>query len=395
MGAASSGPPRAARGLLTPRRLRTYPFVVLIGAVIGYGVFLATSDGLKTVRGGRIGGDFPAFWGAGKIVAEEKSAQLYLPEAQRVAQRGLLPSSDMWIHYAYPPYVALIYVPFSYLSFKSAYVLHTLLMGLAVFLALRLLRPHVPPSYFGPALAASLTFYPLYKAVVGGQNTALSLLCAAAAASFIADGRFVRAGLCLGLWCFKPQLALPAAFVIAVAYPRIIPGLAAGLVLLYCTGTLVGGWLWPQWWWQEGVVPFAAAGLEVDRGNGISVRELAAEFSFPAGWALSGLIFLVAVFLARRPYRQPLAVVALATATSILVSPHTLYYDAGLTVLGGLLAGSVGSPVLIVTGWLIGTAQPLRGFLLLPPGLLVVLLMLFVSYRQLTRLSPTPAVPTR
>ena len=360
---------------------------------MGYAVFLGMSNGLHSVRGGRIGGDFPAFWGAGKIVAEGNIDKLYSAETQRAAQRGLLPSDDSWIHYAYPPFVAAAYAPLSYLSFKSAYVLHTLLMASAVFLALRLLRPHVPPLdiYFGPAVAAALTFYPLYKAVVGGQNTALSLLCACGVAASIAGGKYFRAGLWLGLWAFKPQLALPAAFVVALAYPRVVPGLIAGLTALYLAGTILGGWLWPLWWWHEGVAPFAAAGLTVDRGNGISFREVASDLGLPIGWTLAGLTMVVAVVLSRRRHATPLAVVALAIATSILISPHALYYDAGLAVFGAVLAGSIGWTGLIVAGWLIGAAQPLREVLLLPPAMVVVIVTLLIAGRELVRVPAATA----
>jgi hypothetical protein len=296
----------------------------------------------------------------------------------------------MWIHYAYPPYVAVLYAPFSYLSFKTAYVLHTVLMGVSVFGALSLLRAHVPAlrMFFGPAVAASLTFYPLYKAVVGGQNTSLSLLCGAGAAASIASGRFFAAGLWLGLWAFKPQLALPAAFLTALAYPKVIPGLAVALTLLYGLGTLVGGWRWPVWWWQEGVVPFATEGLIVDRGNGISFREVASDLGLPIGWALAALTIVAAAVLSRRPGRQPLPVMALAISTAILISPHALYYDAGLAVLGGVVAGATGSPALVVTGWLVGATQGLRSLFPVPPAMVVVVMMLIVACRSMV--SPMP-----
>ncbi len=116
---------KMAQTLLTLRRFRLYSLAVLLGVTIGFAFFVVTSNGLQTARGGRIGGDFPAFYGAGKLVRSGQVDSLYDASAQRRAQDGLLPGvEDGWIHFAYPPYVAAAYVPFTFLSFKGAYIVH-------------------------------------------------------------------------------------------------------------------------------------------------------------------------------------------------------------------------------------------------------------------------------
>src|ERR1700736_6599065 len=130
------------KSLLTPRRLRLYPFAILAGVVIGYAYFLATSNGLRAVRGGRVGGDFPAFYGAARIVRAGAWQSLYDPIVQSQAQADLLPDSQGdWLPFAYPPFVAVAYVPFTFLGFKNAYVVHTVLMTACAVAALALLRP--------------------------------------------------------------------------------------------------------------------------------------------------------------------------------------------------------------------------------------------------------------
>src|SRR5437867_13199107 len=53
--------------VLTPRRLRLYALAMFGGAAIGVLVFLAGSSGLRGLGGVRVGGDFPAFYGAARV----------------------------------------------------------------------------------------------------------------------------------------------------------------------------------------------------------------------------------------------------------------------------------------------------------------------------------------
>ena len=57
--------------------------------------------------------------------------------------------------------------------------------------ALALLRKPVPiiGQYWLPSIAASLAFYPVFRAVGGGQNTAITVLLIAAVWRFLDDDR--------------------------------------------------------------------------------------------------------------------------------------------------------------------------------------------------------------
>ena len=92
------------RPILTARRLRPYPLAVLIGASIGFAIFIGASTGLQSPLGGRVGGDFPAFYGAARLVQRDGTALLYDPAAQRRAQADIMPEHERgWIHFPYPP----------------------------------------------------------------------------------------------------------------------------------------------------------------------------------------------------------------------------------------------------------------------------------------------------
>jgi hypothetical protein len=365
--------------VFSPQRIRRVLLAVGIGATVGMLVFLLMSDGLAAPRGGRIGGDFPAFYAAGTLAREGRIDSLYAFDAQHAAQRNLLPDSAGWIHFPYAPPVAIAYIPFTLLDFKTAYVLHTLLMAGCCVTGIRMLARHLPAvrEHHLEAAVAVLTFYPMARAIVGGQNTGLSFLCAAGAAAALGSRRDSVAGLWLGAWLFKPQFALPvAAIVVLSGRPRVLRGLAVCGACWYAIGAWAAGIHWPLFWWEQGVLPFAAATLEFDRGNGISLRELSVERGIPwAGWLCSGLLGLFAIAAARR-LGNPLMGIAVAVPAATLAAPHALFYDGGLAALPLVVAAGVMPAAMLphlAVAWFAGAAQAFGAILPLPPLTLLLL----------------------
>ena len=100
---------------------------------------------------------------------------------------------------------------------------------------------------------------------MGGQNTALSLLCASGAAAALARRKDVLAGVWLGAWMFKPQLALPVTVVVAIAgHPKVVAGATISAATLYLAGAAISEPTWPIWWVRDILLPYAAAGLPPD-----------------------------------------------------------------------------------------------------------------------------------
>jgi hypothetical protein len=357
------------------RRIDLYALVLPLGLIVGFIVLLATSQGLRTIRGGRIGGDLPAFYGAARTLRTDPS-RLYDWDTQRDAQRDLLPpATEGWIAYAYPPLVAAAYLPLTWLPFKAAYAIHTLVMAALCVIAMTFvgralpaLRPHRVLL-----IAAALGFYPIFRAVLGGQNTAFSLTCAAGAAAALTAGNATLAGLWLGAWLFKPQLALPVAAIVALKSPhrmRLLSGVAVFGVIYYAVGAAIGGAAWPIWWWRAGVVPFSKADQFVDRANAISLPELASSFGVPiAGWIAAVVIAGVVVWRMWRSAAPPITVVASAAATAVLIAPHALFYDAGLALLGLIVCAARRPRWLpaVAAVYLVTWTQPFRAALPIPP----------------------------
>ena len=379
----------AARG-----RLRRLLVAALAGIAIGFAVLLATSQGLRTARGGRIGGDLPAFYGAGRIVRSGETPRLYDEAAQEAAQRDLLPGISGRVAFAYPPYVALAYVPLTWLPFKAAYAVHAMVMALCVLGSLAVLRPALPAvrAELVPLFAASLLFYPIFRAVLGGQNTPLSLLCAAGVAAALARRRDWLAGVWAGAWLFKPQYAAVVAAMLLVGRidrRRFLIGFAAVALGYYAVGWILAGWDWPLWWLHHARA-FTLADYAVDRGNGISFAEVADEYGLrPLGWAAAAATGASALWIVRRSGMHPVSAVAVAVLTAVLIAPHSLYYDGGLAALGLIAAGSLDRSTFapIVALWLLSWLQPVRSYLPVPPMTIVAIASIWLAA---SRNSPRP-----
>src|SRR5512143_1851970 len=127
--------------LLTPFRLKWYPRIMLLGLSIGFIIAILSGDGAGTLTG-RLGGDYPAFYGAGRIMAQGDWNELYTPDRLISAQRDLLPdSADQYVCFPYPPYVALFYWPLSLLNYRLSFAIHTLLMVGVLLLTVHIIRP--------------------------------------------------------------------------------------------------------------------------------------------------------------------------------------------------------------------------------------------------------------
>ena len=347
-------------------RLDRVARAVLLALGLAFAVTLVAGSGSTTV-GGRVGGDYPAFYGAGRIVASGHGDDLYNPTRQAAAERDLFgrEPDGGYLYFAYPPAVAALYAPLSSLDYRWSYALHTLLMVAAVVVALWLLRPMVGivDRHFTVVLAASLCFYPLFRAVSAGQNTALSLLLVAASWRAVHEDRQFAAGIALGLLCFKPQLA--GLFIVLHLLSRrwrVGVGAAVGFGAIWFASAAVMGPEWLTTWWHQ-AQHFAAVDAVVNRRNAISWVGVGHALFGPgtaasvAGYGLSALTVVVVAWTWRHAPRTGLAPAIGAAATGVvLASPHTMFYDAGLLVVAAVvLADRLGRPGqrAIAVAWLL------------------------------------------
>lgn len=348
-----------------------------------------SADGTASLAG-RVGGDFPAFYGAGTIVADGDAADLYDPAVQQRTQAEVLglfgdDADDGFLYFAYPPPVALGYAVLSLLPYRFAYLLHTMAMAGALVAAFGLLHGlGGPRPRFAVAAGVAVLFVPIAAAVLLGQNSAVVVLLLAASWRFASDGRPGLAGVALGLLLFKPQYAIPMLGLHAVrGRPRVLIGAGSTAVGWWLVGAGLSGVGWVTDWIEQ-VREFTERDAEVNGANSVSwlgILEHRLGVGDPVALTVgAALIVLTAAVLIRIWWRRAdhdLALPMAAAAPGILLtSPHAMYYDASVLVLVlvGLSAASrrvpvVGIAVAVALAAFHGAKDQLGGT---PVGLVVV-----------------------
>lgn len=337
---------------------------VLLALTATVTVVVAAGEGVGA-PGGRLGGDLPAFITAGRLAADGNWDALYDEETQQAVQADLFEEEDRLLPFVYPPFVAPVFRPLAAMPYRVAYLVHAVLMALALLAALVLIRP-----VFGwmrqlslvVLFTASLTFYPLLRAVLGGQLSPVTLLLFAAVLRLEFDDRPVMAGGAAGLLLFKPSYGLPLALLLVAGRRlRMLGGWAATAGALYAIGAALMGPGWPaEWWaWVSGFAPrnFAANATHFVSIPGFvgSLFGEGAGSAALAGAALVGGLGAAAVWFAA-PDRPDLRM-AVAVAAVIAIAPQAQFYDAGVLLLPGamLASGAVERRwLLLALAWLAG-----------------------------------------
>lgn len=371
-------------------RLRRISIAILIAIAISI-VVSAFSASNSDAPADVVGGDFPAFYGAGRIALEGDLDDLYSIDRQVEAQADLHGpdgNGDVW-YFPYPPQVAIAYAPLALLPYPVAYVVHTLFMAACVVAAIVIAKPMIPwlERHVVLATAMSLIFWPMFRAVTGGSNTALSLLLIVVAWRFVHADREVAAGLALALLLFKPQLAVPLMGLFLVArYWAVAAGAAAGVVVFLMTGVPFMGWGW-VFEWLEAASDFGAVDAEVNGHSAISVigfteNIVGAGASVPVAlaWAVAGAIALFLAWLWARSGQQHLRIVlAIAVPGVLLLSPHAMSHEGALVVLAVAIAMETWAADTwrpwVAAIWVLGATQIFIKHLGFSPGFFMLLLI--------------------
>ena len=332
-----------------PGRGRRAASAVLFALGLSVVLVVVTADGPDAVSGG-LGGDYPSFYAAGKLVLEDPglaAERFYDPPRQFLAQEPFLPSNaDGNLYFAYPAFFVGPFALLAAAGFTTSYLLSVVLMVGAVAIAFRILEPCSATlrTHRVEAIAVALTFFPLFRGVTGGQNTALSLLLFAVVWRGLHEDREVSVGIAAGLLLFKPPLALPliGSLLLARRY-RAVAASFATAVALYVLGAVLTSPSWPAAW-VDAVRYLDEVDTPFNVHNFVSLPGAAeALFGIDSRVAtlVGGLLGLaVAVLTAWTWWRKDGDIglaMAVVVSGALLISPHALYYDAGLLVLVGLV----------------------------------------------------------
>lgn len=327
------------------RRWTLYPAAVISAVLLAIVIVTVTAQGADSVSGD-LGGDFPEFYGAGRIVADGDARHLYEPARQLQAQADLVPEDEngQGILFAYPAAVAAPYAALARLDYRAAYLINTTAMLAAFVVALLLLRPRLSAlrdrRFQLAAAAFGLTYLPMFVGLTGGQNTGLTLLAISVVWWGLQADRPRWAGLAAGLLLVKPQLAVPIIGLLVLGRCwRAVEGAVAGAAVVWVASAVVAGPGWISKWFD-----LATSIEDVDQGAnlpnevsalGVAQALLGRESSVAVivGVATAAIVAAVLVACLRRRRSVDDLLVALVVPSLLLIAPHALYYDAGLLLI--------------------------------------------------------------
>ena len=195
--------------------------------------------------------DFSEFYAAGQMVRHGLGNSLYDLRAQAEFQLKVAPVHAFYLR---PPFEALLFVPFTYLSYRAAYAAW-LMFSIAILSgAARLIQGNTDvldamfqytrgiPVDFGLLLLVFLTFSPTMDCLLIGQDSVLILIIYTLVFLALKRGWELEAGGLLALGLFKFHLVLPFAIIFALRRRgSFVLGFAGIALLLVAISVLVSG----------------------------------------------------------------------------------------------------------------------------------------------------------
>lgn len=207
--------------------------------------------------------DFCIFYTAGSILRDGRGVELYDQKLQESVQRsfaaGGIAHRGSILPYFHPPFEAVFFVPFTYLSYLSAYFVWAAInLGMLIAVGL-ILHKHLPalrglPRWFW--IVAGVAFTPTFIALLQGQDSILLLFCYTMSFLALRRNSEFSAGAWLSLGLVKYHLLLP--FLLAFLWQKrskVIVGFSTGALVLGLVALAGVGWQgllsYPAYVWKS------------------------------------------------------------------------------------------------------------------------------------------------
>lgn len=219
--------------------------VLLIAGFILALIFVSFPDTSKSLI------DFSHYYCAAVLVREGHGHSLYDLQTQ-AACLGML--GPVTVFYNHPPFEALLYIPLSYLGFRTAYVTWTLIAVTLLVLASLIIERdmHVSgaltrlsriPIDYGLVFIIFLTFAPTTTCLLLGQDSTLMLLVYTITFILLKRGHHFLAGCVLACGLFKFNLVLPFTVILLLRRQwALLKGLTLIGGLLVVLSVVISGW---------------------------------------------------------------------------------------------------------------------------------------------------------
>ena len=330
------------------RRGRRHALVLGIGTWLASIVIVFGGSGRTSLLGKLNGPDFVHFYTFGTLARNGRIAEAYDWQAFHTEQVALVPESkDAVYPPVYPPQAAVVFVPFSVLSFTNALgawtALTILIYGFVVWRAWQAGRNQLTDRTL--VFAAAAGFPPFWHVVMNGQATILILGACFLAWRALERHQPLLAGCALGLLAVKPQFGIPFAVIVLVHRDwRMFLGAAVSVAAQALVVWLVlGDQAFTGYYSMLPSIVAHADALEPKPFQSHSIRSLTRLLPAWAGGPVWALLSGVVLWRTTRAWSgdAPVAVrLGLAILASVLVNPHLIVYDAAILVLPLLWFGA-------------------------------------------------------
>src|ERR1700691_1003823 len=290
-------------------------------------------------------GDFQALYRAANMVRKGNARELYDRITNQASQNGVASPENAEPRLDRPAYEALLFVPFTFVEYRTAYLAFLVINLALISLASRMIWPYFErlPSvwrWFPPALF--FCFLSTTLAIVQGADSIILLtLVLASAVAFYRRDEW-SSGILLGLGLFNFQLVLPIAFLfLCWRRWRIVAGfviVGAGTVV---ASVMLTGCVWSGSYWHnvrsciaQFPIPAGEMGYEV---NGTTLPTLRCLLSSIAGSHITPhtvlIVTVIGSILLLLWTATRLPSYALAVLVAVLVSQYERIQDGGLLII--------------------------------------------------------------
>ena len=376
-------------------RLRRLTVALVTGLLLGFVIYLAMGERQESSF---LRGDFPAFYAAAELVWSGRGSDLYDYALQRDIENRHWPDfAGGFYIYAYPPFFALVLAPLAALPPLVAKALASGVLLAALVATLLLARRSSPfiRAHFGFSLLYLLSFAPLQIAIIGVQNTALSLLLFALVTWTVRQGHALLPGVATALLLYKPQFgALFLPFLLVRGRRGDWLGWALGAMVLYLLGAVVQGPCWPLIWFKA-ATHFGNLNFTINDHNMASLAGLfywtferwggEGAVGLPWAYLTSAVLLALSLVYVRRDPRR----LALAPGLVLLLSPQTLFYDVAIALffyLQNLEPDDARDYPVLVAVWSFGLATLLlREQVSFPLSSLLLISIIYLQINQLRK----------
>lgn len=330
---------RRGQHWLNGERLRTYSLVALVCYGVFLLVYLYRTEWQHRPDFGPLAMDFLPFWSASFLALHHHAIDAYNVVALTAVETDAIARDPGVLPWLYPPTFLLAVYPLALLPFKFAAVVF---LGGTLALFVRVMCAIVPGRQ---TVLLVLAFPGAALVLVSGQNGLLTASIAGIGLVLLRR-QPVLAGICLGLLCIKPHLAVlfPLALLCSRSW-RVLAAMAATAAVLLAVSVLAfGTGALAAFLHNAGMI----AGF-VESGRAALARiptvfALATLAHVPAAWAYTaqGAVALIGAAAVCNAWGRECSYelrAAVLICASLLVSPYLFDYD--LTWLGMLIAWCV------------------------------------------------------